>query len=82
MIENWMGITSIYLNFFKNWEVCFEFLECPLAYLFRILRLLVTKLIAGKSKYLKSMTSKLFFKLNKLLIMFLSMTTFRCNINN
>jgi hypothetical protein len=76
MVEDWVGISSINLDFFKNWELSLVGIKCPFAYSFRIFRLLASKLIAGECKDFKSMTSKLLFQLNKLLIMLSSVTTF------
>ena len=82
MVEDWMSISSINLDFFENWEISFVGIKCPFAHSFRIFWLLASKLIAWKSKDFKSMTSKLLFQLNKLLIMLSSVTTFWGNIHN
>ena len=77
-----MTISTIYIAFFKDWKLCSILFSGESINLFRCSWLLVSELIARKSKNFETSTRKVLMHLNHLFIVLVSQSSFSSNINH
>jgi len=81
ILEQWRGILTIHINLIKNRKLCFEPSTNCLLNIFITARLLTSKLVAWKCKYLKAFCSVLVIQDIQLFVIWISQSTAKIESN-